>query len=142
MTNTQTVVVERSGPPLILRILWFLLVGWWLSQVAIIAGWVLNLTIIGLPLGIWVLNRIPVVATLKGSKHAYAVSTDAAGTVNLAVSMPQRSFVVRALWFILIGWWASFFWLEAAWLLSLTIIGIPLAFWMFGASGKVLTLKR
>lgn len=61
------VQVESNGPGLIVRFLWFLVVGWWLSQIAIIAAWVFNALIITLPIGLYVLNRIPQVATLRPS---------------------------------------------------------------------------
>ena len=50
----------------------------------------------------------------------------------------QRPFVIRALYFLLVGWWASALWLSVAWgLMSVTLgLGLPLAFWMFNrASG-------
>ncbi len=32
---------------------------------------------------------------------------------------------IRGLWFLLIGWWASGLWMMIAWLISLTLIGLP-----------------
>ena len=51
--------------PLLLRILYFFLFGWWATGVWINVAWFLNATIIGLPLGLWMLNRVPQVLTLR-----------------------------------------------------------------------------
>ena len=54
----------------------------------------------------------------------------------------QRSFLVRAIYFLLIGWWFSAVWLVLAWLLAVTIIGLPAAQWMFFRVNAILTLQR
>ena len=43
-----------------LRVIWFVLVGWWLTGILSVAAWALNATIIGLPLGLWIINRLAV----------------------------------------------------------------------------------
>jgi uncharacterized membrane protein YccF (DUF307 family) len=45
----QNRIVEVEPPNLILRVIWFLVVGWWLAGVLSVAAWALNATIIGLP---------------------------------------------------------------------------------------------
>ncbi len=50
--------------------------------------------------------------------------------------------LIRVLWFILIGWWRGLTVSAAAWLLIITIIGLPLAFWMYGQIGAIITLHR
>ena len=47
-----------------------------------------------------------------------------------------------ALIFVLIGWWFSGVWMAVAYVLLLTIIGIPGAFWMYNRIGAVTTLHR
>jgi len=54
----------------------------------------------------------------------------------------QRPFLVRAIYFLLIGWWFSAVWLVLAWLLAVTIIGLPAAQWMFFRVNAILTLQR
>jgi len=141
---SSTTVVTKAEPNIVIRALWFIFVGWWLSQLVIILGWLCNLTVVLLPAGIALLNRIPQVTTLKLSSKTHVVVQAEDGSVSTtrAMAAAQLPFVVRALWFVFVGWWASLLWFEIAWLLCITIIGLPLAFWMFGASGKVLTLKR
>jgi uncharacterized membrane protein YccF (DUF307 family) len=142
--QTTVVMVQRGEPNLLIRIIWFLFVGWWLSNVVVLVGWVLNLTLIGLPLGLFLLNRIPQVATLKMSAPHLQMQIDlqtGAQVISIG-SRPQRPFWQRALYFLVVGWWFSLLWLEVAWLLCIIILGMPIGFWMYGASGKVTTLKR
>ena len=53
------VMSESPEPNILLRVVWFMFVGWWLSFWAIVLATVLQLTIIGIPGAIWVINRIP-----------------------------------------------------------------------------------
>src|SRR5262245_50874752 len=55
--QSQEVVVRQSGPGLLIRALYFILFGWWFSGIWAVIAWVLCLTIIGLPLGLYMLNR-------------------------------------------------------------------------------------
>ena len=59
----------EPGVPLLLRILYFFLFGWWATGVWINVAWFLNATIIGLPLGVWMLNRVPQVLTLRPTRQ-------------------------------------------------------------------------
>jgi uncharacterized membrane protein YccF (DUF307 family) len=139
------VAPTQKGPNLLVRFLWFLFVGWWAGQLVVLLAWLLNLTIIGLPLGLWLLNRLPQVFTLRPETKEWRVSEAGEGGtawVAEAVSIPQRPLLWRALYFVLIGWWFSLLWLEAAWLLGLSIIGLPLSFLMFSKSAAVTTLRR
>lgn len=47
-----------------LRAIWFLLVGWWLSALCLTLAWGASVTLIGLPVAIWLYNRIPAITTL------------------------------------------------------------------------------
>jgi uncharacterized membrane protein YccF (DUF307 family) len=51
--------------PFLLRAVWFVLVGWWLSGLVILLGYLLCLTIVLIPVGVMVLNRIPEAMTLR-----------------------------------------------------------------------------
>ena len=103
----------------------------------------LNVTIIGLPLGLWVLNRIPTVMTLRPMRRTLTVDRGGDGSEVVRVSdQPQASFLVRAVWFLLIGWWLSGLWAGAAYVATVTIIGLPIAFWMFDRLPAVTTLFR
>jgi uncharacterized membrane protein YccF (DUF307 family) len=129
--------VEVRPPNLVLRVIWFLLIGWWLTGILSAAAWALNASVIGLPLGLWIINRLPTVATLVPPESLYRVEEGVA-----VPAVEQRAFLLRAIYFILIGWWFSGLWMGAAYVFLLSVIGIPLAFWMYGRIGAVTTLYR
>ena len=130
-------LVEVRPPNLGLRVIWFLLVGWWLTGILSVAAWALNATIIGLPLGLWIINRLPLAATLRPASSQYRLEDGV-----LRSGVVQHPFVLRAICFVLVGWWLPGLWMVVAYALLLTIVGIPAAFWMYGRIGAVTTLYR
>lgn len=130
-------LVAAKPPHLLLRIVWFVFIGWWLTGVLSAAAWGLNATIVGLPIGLWIINRLPFVATLRPIESFYRIEN---GSVVSAVE--QRPFVLRAIYFLLVGWWLSGLWMAAAYVFLVSIIGLPAAFWMYGRIGTVTTLFR
>src|ERR687884_537696 len=101
--QTQPVVIQRTdGPGLLIRAIYFILFGWWFSGIWAVIAWVLCLTIIGLPLGLYMLNRLPQVVTLKPSRGDLVLT--ATGHV-VKRDVPQVPFLLRAVYFVLIGWW-------------------------------------
>ncbi|MGI9112019.1 MAG: hypothetical protein ACR2GT_07465 [Gaiellaceae bacterium] len=44
-------------------------------------------------------------------------------------------------WYLLVGWWLTGISLTIAYIAGLTIIGLPLAFWVFDRTGTILTLR-
>lgn len=139
MAKVQTVQTNQGLGMLILRLVYFIFIGLWLSGIWATVAWVLSVTIIGLPFGLWMLNRLPQVATLQPqTKDVYVSET---GEVYTHAT-PQHNFFVRAIYFLLIGWWFSAIWIGVAWGLSASIIGLPISFWMFNRVPGVLTLAR
>lgn len=120
-----------SQHSLVVRIAWFFLVGWWLTLLAINVAWVLNVTVVLLPIGVKIINRVPYLLTLKRRD-----------TGIRANGVAQTSLLVRAIYFVLIGWWASFIWANVAWALCVTVIGIPIGIWMFNKLPYVTSLYR
>ena len=59
--------------PFLLRVIWFFVLGWELTGAWILVAWFLNITIIGLPLGLWMIDRVPQVLTLKARPGAWVV---------------------------------------------------------------------
>ena len=55
---------------------------------------------------------------------------------------PQVFFLTRLFYFLLIGWWFSLIWSLLAWLLCLSIIGLPFGVLMFNRLPGVTTLMR
>lgn len=136
------VVVQEAGVPLLLRILYFFLFGWWATGVWINAAWFLNLTIIGLPLGVWMLNRVPQVLTLRPTKQVL-VAYERGEQIQLrSEGIPQHPWMLRLIYFVLIGWWLSWLWANAGWIISLTIIGLPLGIWMLNRVPAITTVMR
>lgn len=123
---------------ILIRALWFIFIGWWLGLIAIWAGWLLNVLIITLPLGLFILNRLPQIMTLRPESQDWQVD----GSGRIIAGEPQQiNFIVRAIYFLLIGWWFSLVWLSLAYLALVVIILMPLAFWMFNRAPAVTTLR-
>ena len=80
----------QQGPGLLVRALWFMFIGWWLTGIVSAIAWLAMITIIGLPLGIWLINRIPTVITLRPRTREVQRMVDSAGFVYL-VPCPSRS---------------------------------------------------
>ena len=115
--------------------------GWWLSGLATFLAVLLQLTIIGIPAAVYIINRIPQATTLKSSRTVTVAEGE--GIVRVGFSdRQQRSWWIRAIYYVLVGWWAVSLWLVVAWVAGLTILLLPLSFWMYGAAGKVQTLRR
>ncbi|MBA2598642.1 MAG: YccF domain-containing protein [Chloroflexota bacterium] len=129
--------VNVEPPNLLLRVLWFILIGWWLTGILSAVAWAANATIIGLPVGLWIINRLPFVATMRPPESAYRVS---GGVLRPATE--QHPILLRAIYFLLVGWWFSGLWMIVAFVLLLSVIGMPGAFWMYGRIGAVTTLYR
>ena len=126
----------------LLRGLWFATAGWWLSFWAISLTTLLQLSVVRIPAALWLTARIPWVATLK-STNTLRVEHAEDGTVTLhKASSPQLPIWLRAAHYTIIGWWASLLWLYAAWLMTLTLVGIPTAIWMYSQTTRVQTLRR
>jgi len=121
---------QRSLP---VRALWFVFVGWWATPVVVNAAWFLNATVILLPLGIKLINLVPTVLTLREPRTV--VDPEATGR-------GQRSLVVRAIYFVLVGWWLSWLWANVAAFLAVTVIGLPIAIPMFNRLPYVTSLYR
>ncbi len=129
--------VAEQAPNLLLRIAWFVLVGWWLGGILSGVAWFLNATIIGLPAGLWLINRLPTFITLRPQERRWIVTAGA-----LSPAVVQRPWPLRAVWFLLVGWWLSGVWLAVAYVLLVSIVGMPLSFAMYGRIGAVTTLFR
>ena len=122
-----------------IQLVWFALVGWWLGQAWVAVAWFLTATIIGMPLAVMMLNRVPEVMALRGETELLVKSWNGHTVVS---DMPQYNILLRALYFVLVGWWASALWLELAYALCMTVIGLPLGFWMFDRTPAIVSLRR
>jgi uncharacterized membrane protein YccF (DUF307 family) len=137
--QSQPVIVRQSGPGLLVRALYFILFGWWFSGIWAVVAWILCLTIIGLPFGLYMLNRLPQVVTLRPNRSDLVLTTT--GRV-IERDVPQAPFLLRAIYFLLLGWWLSAIWIAIAWALNASIIGMVIGFWMFDRVPALITLAR
>ncbi len=134
--NRTIEYAESNRPGCLIQILYFLFIGWWLGGAWVIVAWVLMLTVIGLPLGAAMLNNVPQVMALRGRRIVQMLP---GGYVRQA---PEVNILLRVIYFLLIGWWLSALWLSLAYALCMSIIGLPLGFWMFDLAPAVVSLKR
>jgi len=137
------VIDTRQNPGCLIQVLWFALVGWWLGQAWMAVAWFFMVTIVGIPIGVIMLNKIPKVIALREEPQRVLLSTGADGRrYRREVQVPEINILVRGLYFVLIGWWLSALWMETAYAICLTIIGLPIGFWMFDRVPTVLSLKH
>ncbi|MBE9475311.1 MAG: YccF domain-containing protein [Chloroflexi bacterium] len=141
-TQSSTTIQRESGPGCLIQALWFIFIGWWLGVIAIAIAWFLNITIIGLPIGLAILNNIPRILSLQPPRREIQVIHAGGETRITESSLPQRNFFLRALYFVLIGWWWSAIWLFVSYFLCVTVILIPLSLEMFRFTPFMTTLKR
>lgn len=146
-TVTQNVNVsieqEDTSPSVVVRGAYFLLFGWWASGVWLTIAWLLNLTIVGMPLGIKMINFVPKIVSLKDRTIETERTVDEDGNVTVQQgTSEQHSLPLRAVYFLLVGWWASGVWMFFAWVASVTIVGLPLAVWMYDRLPFVVSLYK
>jgi uncharacterized membrane protein YccF (DUF307 family) len=138
------VIAVPKGPGCLVQLLWFLLVGWWLAQIWVVTAWILCVSIIGLPFGVMMLNRVPQVLALRdpGEVRVRARRIGDNMWVYEQVEAPQFPLLIRALYFVLVGWWLSALWMILAYFICCTIIGLPLGVWMFDLVPFLVSLRR
>jgi uncharacterized membrane protein YccF (DUF307 family) len=122
-----------SDRSLFVRALWFLAVGWWATPIVVNVAWALNATVVLLPLGIKLVNLVPTVLTLREPRSVVDPTAPGRG---------QHSLAVRAIYFVFVGWWLSLLWANVAVAFALTVVGLPVAIWMFNRLPYVTSLYR
>lgn len=140
--SSVQVKTRRSNPGCLISALWFIFFGWWIGGLATLLAWILNITIVGLPVGLFILNSLPFLLLLQPPSSEIVVTQGSQGTVVEERGMRQVNWFLRSLYFILFGWWFSLIWMILAYVLCLTIIGLPLGLGMFRLAPAITTLKR
>lgn len=140
---SSTVFVRQPNDPgCLLRILWYVLVGWWLSGIMIAIGWALMVTVVFLPAGLWFLHRVPWAQTLRPrTRELHSEYRDGAVFVSES-TIPQYPWYVRLVYIVLIGWWWGAIWLTIAWALGLLLVTLPLSILMIDRSPAMVSLQR
>jgi uncharacterized membrane protein YccF (DUF307 family) len=143
LPHNIVVTQRRQGPGLILRAVWYLVIGWWLTGIAMAFAWLCAASIILLPIAYFIVNKIPTILTLRPRSIQTDVVIDSSGTIQITTGgVKQRPFWQRGVWFLLIGWWACGLAMGAAYLLCLTVVLIPVGLMIFNRVPAVMTLQR
>jgi uncharacterized membrane protein YccF (DUF307 family) len=154
MATVNVNVQAQSGANGCVRALYFVFIGWWLGFFCLELGFILCVFLLTLPLGLMILNRLPQIITLKPptrTVHTNVNVTSAMGTagvtnmVNVNVNVAgvaQLPLLVRALYYIFVGWWVGALWAHLAYFLCVTILGLPLGIMMLHLLPAVLTLRK
>ena len=127
--------------PFVLRALWFLLVGWWLSGIFIGLGYLFMVLVITAPLGFWFLNRVPQAQTLRLRSNELVITARDGITYVSEMKHTQRPWYLRVL-YLPIGLILGLIWLTIAWLVSLPVITLPLSIYMIDRAPGIITLQR
>ena len=139
---SSVIVTRRQGPPFLVRVLWYLFIGWWLAGISLALGYLAAITIVGLPLAFWIFNRTGTLLTLRPRPVTVSVSHDGGVTVVESGHREQRSLLLRVVYFVLVGWWAALIWMTIAYFLCLTILLLPVGLMMLNRLPEVFTLHR
>ena len=142
LPETTVVTTHRANPGCLVSALWFIFFGWWVGGIAILFAWLFSVTIIGLPLGLFIINNLPMILLLQPPGSQQVTKNTPTGSYIEESGLPQYNFFLRALYFVLVGWWWSFIWTVLAYVVCLTIIGLPLGMLMFRLLPGMTTLKR
>jgi uncharacterized membrane protein YccF (DUF307 family) len=139
-----TVVTElKSGPGMAIRALWFVVVGWWLTAIVSAIAWAAMVTLIGLPVGIYLVNRIPTVLTLRPrTSYRYQYTDELGRLVDVQAPIEQPAWYIRFLWFIVVGWWASAIAMTVGWVLIVLLITMPIGLMIYNRVPFVASLVR
>lgn len=131
-----------GGPGLLLRAIWFIFIGWWATGILLTVAYVMSLTIILLPMAFVLFNVVPTVLTLRPRQtHITTETRDGVMYVSQG-NVPQRQFLIRAIWFVLVGWWLSGLVILLGYALCLTVVLIPVGVMVLNRIPEAMTLRR
>jgi uncharacterized membrane protein YccF (DUF307 family) len=141
--NTVVVVNQKNAPGCFVQVLWFLFVGGWVGFFWVGLAWVAMVTIIGIPLSVKMINKLPKVFALRETDKALVIKQhDGLTVIDINGKTPQYNIFLRAFYFLLVGWWFTGIWIYLGYFLCMTLIGMPAGFWMFDKAPAVMSLRR
>ena len=143
--NGPTIIIVNNGGDgsnMLVRVVWFLFIGWWLSGLAILVAYLACATVIGLPLGFAIFNRLPSIITLRSRTQKSSAEVKDGVAYITGGKVPQYPMWARAIWFLFAGLWLGGIYLGVAWLLCVSIIGLPIGLVMLNRTGAVMTLLK
>lgn len=133
--------IVRSGSWTIKRLAWFLLIGWWLGLLGLLAGYLLSVSIVFLPLGMSIFNQLPHILTRGPALPSNQIDT-IRHKVFITNDNAQYHLFVRIFYFLLIGWWLTGLWCLAGYVLSLLDFTLPLGLTALNRLPWMLILQR
>ena len=125
----------------VLRIIWFVLVGWWLSGIFMVIGLVGLASIVFAPIGFWFINRVPWAQTLRQRSTQFSYVEYNGSFVVQEHKAQQYPWIIRLI-YLPFGFVLGVIWLSIAWSISLPIIGLPISVWMVDRAPTIITLER
>ena len=94
--NTVVVVNQRSTPGCLVQALWFMFVGWWVGSVWVGLAWVAMVTIIGIPLSVKMINKLPKVFALRETDKALIIQQqDGLTVIDIDGKTPQYNLLLH-----------------------------------------------
>ena len=139
---SEQVLIEKKKHGLIIQFLWFFFIGWWLGAIWNFIAWIFIISIILMPIGFKMINMIPKVMLLREKEIISIKNIGNTVFVTEQKEKPQKPFILRALWFIFIGWWLSGIWMNIAYFFCMLIITFPIGAKMFELVPFITTLKN
>ena len=134
--------IQQHQHGLFVRALYFIFIGWWAGWIWLNIGYFFVLTVIGLPVGLIMLNRLPAVLTLKPASQQVNINITG-NTTNINVGGAQQvNFLIRVVYFIFIGWWAGLLLAWVAYALFVLIVTIPVGAMLLNMLPMVITLRK
>jgi uncharacterized membrane protein YccF (DUF307 family) len=128
------VMQVHRQPGCLIQLLYFCFIGCWLGGLAVGLAYLLFALVITIPLGVKIINRIPYLMALRQPPLAVTPWGE--------VKVQQHNILLRAVWFVFVGFSLTAIWMSLAYLLCITIIGMPAGFWMFDRAPALLTLRK
>jgi len=95
----------------------------------------LCITIIGLPFGFALFNRLPAVLTLRPRSDTYVTEVRDGVTFMRGGTVPQLRLGARVVWFLLAGWLLGAVYVTVAWFLCVIIITLPIGLYLYNRIG-------
>jgi uncharacterized membrane protein YccF (DUF307 family) len=138
-----TIVLQVKQRGLFVRALWFLFIGWWLSGALMFVAGACIASVVLLPAGLALVNRLPEVMTLRPRSNALKMSATTDGSLVYTVGHAEQSnFLVRCVYFLFVGWWACMLTMAVAWFLSVLVVTLPVALMLLNRLPAITTLRK
>jgi uncharacterized membrane protein YccF (DUF307 family) len=95
-----------------------------------------------LPVGLMMLNRLPQVLTLRATSQQTKVTVSQNAVTVTVGTAQQQSMLIRAIYFVFVGWWLGGLWCYVGYSLCLTIVLLPAGLMMLNRLPLILTLRQ